>query len=320
MAAIDKNDHLGSDVYGMTNRNQHLNPQFNTWLTHCVNVLHHGLTVKDKKFLKRCYGIIVLSGIPVCYEDFKDMMGSKYKGNFRAIKHKLNPLFEVVQKGKPTYYCLNGLYLDKELTNQYTTIPVSQRLFATLDILLSMTSHERPQMHAILFQCRASGLYSRLIDLGYIPQKNKSVTIKNIPVDKIIRVSVEIYSTGTVLLRLGCTYCPIEYSNNGFIYLISLLGKIEYHLKIAISQKDFQIEPVNNWKLKHIDLNRDSIHYDFPTDEYTVSMVFDHVQVYNKKFPNGKQRIRVEEQLDLNNTIPEELSTTRFQKTTELFD
>lgn len=300
------------------NRNQHLNPDFNTWLTHCVNVIHRRLTLKERNFLKRCYNINVLSGIPLCYDDFKDMWKSNYKGNFRAIKCKLSVLFEVISKGKPTYYKLSGLYLDKELTNEYTSIPVSQRIFANLDILLSMTRHEKHQLHNILFQCKTFGLYSRLIELGHTPNKKKSIMINEIPVDKIITVSITVYSTDNMLIRLACTYSPVDYSTSGFISLISLLGKIEYYLKVIIAQKDCQIEPVINWKLKHIDLNRDSIHYNFPTDEYTVSMVFGHIQVYNKTFPNGEQRIRVEEQLDLNHTISEELSTVRYQKASEL--
>lgn len=303
----------------LNNRNQHLNPEFNAWLTHCVNVLQHSLTVKDKKFLKRCYNIIVLSGIPVCYEDFKEILGTNYKGNFRAIKHKLSVLFDVVQKGKPTYYTLSGLYLDKELTNQYTTISISERIFANFDVLLSMTKHEQPHIHNILFQCKSDGLYSRLIELGCTPHKNKAITINDIPVDKIINVSAEVYSTGTVLIRLGCTYSPVKYSVDGFISLISLLGKIEYCLKVLYAQKDCQIEPVNHWKLKHVDLNQDSIHYDFPTADYTISMVFGHIQVYNKKFQD-KQKIRVEEQLEPNNTISEEMNTGRFQKTSNFFE
>ena len=41
------------------NKNLHLNPDFNTWLTHCVNVLLRKLTHKEKKFLTRCYNINV---------------------------------------------------------------------------------------------------------------------------------------------------------------------------------------------------------------------------------------------------------------------
>ncbi len=300
------------------NRNQHLNPDFNAWLTHCVNVLQRRLTHRERNFLKRCYNINVLSGIPLCYEDFKDVWQSNYTGNFRAIKHKLNALFEEVKNGKPKYYKMICLYLDKELTDEYTSIPVTHRIFANLNILLSMTRHEKPQLHNILFQCKTFGLYSRLIELGYTPNKKKAITINEIPVDKIINVSIVVYSTDNLLIRLACTYSPVDYSTNGFISLISLLGKIEYYLKVVMAQKDCQIEPVNNWKLKHIDLNQDSIHYDFPTNEYTVSMVFGHIQVYNKTFPNGEQRIRVEEQLELNNTFDEELSTIRYQKASDL--
>jgi len=303
----------------LSNRNQHLNPKFSSWLTDCINVLGHGLTLQDKKFLKRCYNINVLSGIPICYDDFKGILGKNYKGNFRARKTKLKSLFELVIKGKPCYYKLTGLYLDKELTNEYTSIPISERIFANLDILLSMTSHEKPQIHNILFGFKTHELYQKLIELGYSTHQNKAITIKDIPVDKIIKVNAEVYPNGLILLRIACTYSPIDYSPNGFISLFHLLGKIEHCLKTGIAFKDFQIEPVNHWKFKHFDLNKDSISYDFPTDEYTVSMIFGHVQVYNKKFPNGKQKIRVEEQLEPNTTSVEELSSSRFQKASELF-
>jgi len=154
---------------------------------------------------------------------------------------------------------------------------------------------------------------------GKTTKKTCHNSIKDIPVDKIIKVSAEVYHTGLVLLRLACTYSPIDYSPNGFILLFHLLGKTEHCLKTSIVFKDFQIEPVNHWKFKHFDLNKDSISYDFPTNEYTVSMIFGHVQVYNKKFPNGKQKIRVEEQLEPDTTSTEEISSSRFQKASELF-
>jgi len=299
------------------NRNQHLNPEFNDWITDCVNVLHRRLTVKEKKFLKRCYNINVLSGIPLCFNDFKEILGIKYKGNFRAIKHKLSSLFEVMHKGKPTYYKLKGLYIDEELTNQYTSIPISERIFANLNILLSLCRHEIPQLHAILFKCNTSELYSQLVKLGCTPNKQKSITMNEIPVHKIIDVSITIYSTGTMLVRLGCTYFPINYNDKGWIDMISLLGKIESHL-ISLTQKEFQIEPVSNWKLKHIDINKDSIAYNFPNDEYTIHMIFGHIQVYNKKFPDGTKKIRVEEQLELDSTISSHMASPKYQKASKL--
>lgn len=298
------------------NRNQHLNPDFNTWLTHCINVMHRRLTHRERTFLKRCYRINVVSGIPICYEDFKEMLGINYKGNFRAMKHKLKALFEVVSTGKPKYYKMNGLYLDKELTDKYTDYPISARIFADLDIILSLAKHEKKQMHGLLFKCKTSGLYSALLEQGHTSDSNNAITI-SLPTDKIVDVSITLYSTDIMLIRLGCTYSPFDYDDNGVISLIFLLGKIEHCLKI-LSQTDFQIEPITNWKWKHFDMNKDSIHYDFPTDDYTISLVFGHIQVYNKKFPDGKERIRVEDQIELDSTIAEELSSVRYQKASEL--
>ncbi len=300
------------------NRNQHLNPEFNAWLTHCVNVLQRRLTLKEKNFLKRCYNINVISGIPLIYDDFKEMWKSNYQGNFRAIKLKLSPLFEVVRKGKPTYYKLNGLYLDKELTDEYTGIPISERIFANLNILLSMCRHEIPQIHNIVFSFTTSGFYDRLLRLDYKTTKNKIILLNDIRIHNKIDIKAEVYSTGKVILHLACTYNPIDYTANGFIQLISLLGQVYHSLKHDIAHLGFDIEPTHNWIFSHVDLNKDSISYDFPTKDYTVRMVFGHVQVYNKTFPDKKQRIRVEEQLELDNTIEEELSSVRYQKASEL--
>lgn len=278
--------------------------------------MHGKITHRDRGFLKRCYRINVVSGIPICYEDFKGVLGDKYQGNFRAIKHKLNALFEQVRSGKPKYYKMLGLYLDKELTDKYTDTPIASRIYADLDIILSLATHEKKQMHGILFKCKTSGLYSALLEQGHTTDSNNAITI-SLPVDKIVDTSITLYSTDNMLIRLGCTYSPFGYDDNGIISLIFLLGKIEYCLKI-LSKTDFQIEPITNWIWKHFDMNKDSIHYDFPTDNYTMHLIFGHIQVYNKKFPDGKERIRVEEQIKLDNTIPKELSTVRYQRASEL--
>ena len=298
------------------NRHQHLNPDLNTWLTQCINVIQRRLTHRDRNFLKRCYNIIVLSGLPICYEDFKETWKYNYQGNFRAIKHKLNPLFEVVSKGKPMYYKMVGLYLDKELTDKYTSIPISARIYANLDIVFSLATHEKLQMHGLLFKCKTFGLYSALLEQGHTPDSNNAITI-SLPVDKIVDTTVTLYSTDNMLIRLGCTYSPFGVDDNGVISLIFLLGKIEHCLKI-LSQTDFQIEPITNWKWKHFDMNKDSIHYDFPSDDCTMHLIVGYIQGYNKKFPDGKERIRVEEQHDLDNTIKEVIHTPMFQKASEL--
>jgi hypothetical protein len=298
------------------NRNLHLNPDLNTWLTHCANVMQRRLTLKEKNFLTRCYRINVVSGIPICYEDFKTVLGDNYRGNFRALKHKLNALFEEVRNGKPKYYKMSGLYLDKELTDRYTGKPISSRIYADLDIILSLTKHEKLQMHGLLFKCKTSGFHQALLEQGHIPGSNNAITL-SLPVDKLVDVSVTLYSTEYMLIRLGCTYNPFNVDDYGIISLISLLGKIEYCLKI-LSKIDFQIEQVSNWRWKHFDLNRDSIHYDFPTDDYTIHHIFGYFQIYNKKFPDGKTRIRAEKQLDIDNTIEEVIHTPIFQKASEL--
>lgn len=304
----------------LENRNQHLNPQINTFLTDCSNTLQRQLTDKEKKFIKRAYHINVLSGLPFSYFDFPNLSKTDNQTYFRQLILKLKPIIEIVQGGKPKYYKLKRLYLDKELTDRYTSISINDRIFSNLNILFGMTSHEIPQLHKIAFSFNTHGLYERLLQLSYKTTKNKIILLPDIRIHNKIKVNAEVYPTESVILHLACTYTPIDYTFTGFIQLIALLGQVYHSLKRDIAHIDFEIEPVEKWKFIHFDLNRDSISYDFPTKDYTVSMVFRHVQVYSKTFPDGKQKIRYEEQIEPNHVISDELSTPRFQKASELFD
>lgn len=302
---------VNSSLITLQNRNLGLNPKINTFLTNCINTYQHVLTHKDKEFLKRGYRINAISGIPFSFMDYQDMLGTNYKGNFRARILKLSPLIEKVLSSIPSYYKIRGLYLDKELTNKYTALPLFERIFGDLEVLFAMTRHETLQMHKIFLKCTSSGLHERLIEQGIKPTSNGSISINGLDVDSTVTASLQIYSTGTILTKLGCTYNPIDYSSLGFLNLSAYMGKIEYHLK-ALAKKDFQIEQIPNWKLKRIDLNRDSLSYSFPTDDFTVHIVHNHAQIYNKKFPNGKQKIRFEDQIEPDNTISQEMNTSRF--------
>ena len=78
------------------------------------------------------------------------------------------------------------------------------------------------------------------------------------------------------------------------------------------------MESVANWHFKYFEFNKDSIQYDFPTNDYTVHMVFDHVQIYNKKMLNKTSVIRTEEQCTPNTTILEELDNVEFVRASKL--
>ena len=297
------------------NHNQSLNPTFNEFLTNCTNVLHRSITNRVRKLLGRAYAINVISGITFTSHDFQDILTDTY---FRVIIHKLRPLIITKKKGIPCHYQIRGLYLDEKLTEEYTALPVNQRLFANLDILLAMVKHQPPAIHDIRIHATASGLYERLIQLGHKPnKKNKIITLSLGELTPLIDTKVNVHSTGTVAVILGCTYHPIPYSTSGFTTLISHLGSVRTFLELTCKNV-FQIEPIPNWRFKYFHFNKDSIEYNFPTNEYTLHVVFDHVQVYNKKMLDGSIVIRVEKQIVPNTTIVEELDKIESRQASEL--
>lgn len=297
------------------NHNRSLNPTFNEFLTNCTNVLHRSITNRERKLLGRAYAINVISGITFTYHDFQDILTDTY---FRVIIHKLRPLIITKKKGIPCHYQIRGLYLDEKLTEEYTALPVNQRLFANLDILLAMVKHQPPAIHDIRIHTTTSGLYKRLIQLGHKPNKqNKIITLSLGELTPLIDTKVNVHSTGTVAVILGCTYHPIPYSTSGFTTLISHLGSVRTFLELTCKNV-FQIEPIPNWRFKYFHFNKDSIEYNFPTNEYTLHVVFDHVQVYNKKMLDGSIVIRVEKQIVPNTTIVEELDKIESRQASEL--
>ena len=296
------------------NHNQSLNPSFNAFVTDCRNELRRRIGGTELEFIRTAYRINVIGGVPFSYLDFLPKIKKNY---FRKIKYDLKPI--IIQKvpGKPKFHQLKGLYLDEKLTEEYTALPVDQRLFANFDILLSMVKHQPPAIHDIRIQATTSGLYEMLIQLGHKPTKNKIITLSLGELTPFIDTKVNVHSNGTVAVILGCTYHPISYSTRGFTTLISHLGSVRTFLELTCKNV-FQIEPIPNWRFKYFHFNKDSIEYDFPTNKYTLHAVFDHVQVYNKKLLDGSTVIRAEKQIVPNTTITEELDKVESRQASEL--
>ena len=152
------------------NPNQSLNPSFNAFVTDCRNELRRRIGCTELEFIRPAYRINVIVGIPFSYLDFLPKIENNY---FRKIKHDLKPIIIQKIQGKPKFHQLKGLYLDEKLTEEYTALPVDQRLFANFDILLAMVKHKPPAIHDIRIHTTTSGLYEMLIKLGHKPKKQK---------------------------------------------------------------------------------------------------------------------------------------------------
>ncbi|MGY5150358.1 MAG: hypothetical protein ACW9W3_09870 [Candidatus Nitrosopumilus sp. bin_68KS] len=276
------------------NPNEHLNPDFNTALTQWTNTLGHVLTQKETKVVKLGYKINVLSGRVFDYTDFKDIVNHNY---FRVIVCKLKPIFILENKSDKAYYRLQGLYTDKKLTQWYTDTSENNRIFGTLDQLLSLIKHRPAMIHDIHIDTKTSNLYNSLLQSGHKPNPdNKKIIIplKNNPlVDSHVRLTLIVTSKDTLTFTIGCTFNPIPYDASGFAKLFDILGQMKTILKINAGN-NFQICPVYDYHMRYFHFNKDSLEYNFPPG-FTLNLVYNHVQIYQKKLDTGKSVIRYEE-------------------------
>ncbi len=300
----------------LDNPNEKLNPTFNIALTQWTNTLGHVLTPTEHKIVKLGYKINVLSGRVFDFTDFKNIVKHSY---FNLIVSKLKPIFIQVYKSDKAYFHLKGLHIDKKLTQWYTDTSENNRIFGTLDQILSLVKHRPEQMHDIHVDTKTSNLYQSLLNCGHKPQtQNHSIIIplKEHPlIDSYVEPTLIITSQDTLTFTLGCTYNPIQYDNSGFAKLFDILGQMKTILRINAGN-EWQICPISEYNLRYFHFNRDSLEYHFPSG-FTLNLVQNHTQIYHKTLENGNSVIRLEEKKGPTNLI-DESKKVEFMRSSEL--
>gem|GEM_PF-1902438 len=294
------------------NPNLHFNRKLTDHLTNCANSLGRKLTKSEKEFLSRNYRINSISGRPFTYYDHKPYMS---QAQYRQHIHNLRPIIEIVNNTNPKQYKNKGLYLDEKLTEKYTDLSFDQLAYHSLDVILSLVKHEQVYMHDIRISCKTSDIYENLIKRGQTPNpQNKMITIP-ISCNSSFNTKVNV-TKNSIIVIIGCTHNPIEYSRAGILVLTEYLGEVIYHLK-GLSNTEFLYEPVFNWQFEYFHLNRDSIEYDFPKG-YVLNLIFGHAYLYKHDLPNGNAKLRLENKESPKTTILAETQRPRFQRASEL--
>lgn len=294
------------------NPNLHLNPKLTDHLTDCANRLGRKLTKQETKYHNRAYRINVVSGRPFWFPDFKPFMSAS---QFRQHIHNLRPIIEVVANSNPKQYKLRGLYTDEKLTEKYTDLSQEQILFQSLDVLLSQVKHERAYIHDIRMSCKTSDLYENLIKNGAIPNYQNHIITIPISCNSSFNTKVNV-TKDSIIVIIGCTHNPVEYSGAGILSLIGYLGEVVRELK-GLAKVEFLYEPYYNWRFEYFHLNRDTVEQEFPRG-FTLNTIFNHTCTYKHDFPSGKSNLRIEEKETPHTTILEEMQTPRFQKASEM--
>jgi hypothetical protein len=297
----------------LENQNTELNPTLTVFLTDAANTLRRNLTKKQKEFLTRAYRICAICGRPFWYPDFKHLFSN---GAFRQHITNLRPIIENHTNTNPAQYHLRGIYLNKTLTESYTDLKPNELIYQNLNVVLSAVTHEKPLIHDIRLETKTSDLYENLILKGHKPNEQNGIITLTLNGNSYFTTKVNV-TKDSIFVIIGCTHDPIEYSHAGIITLVGHCGEVVRFLK-ELAGFEFAYEPYFNWRFKYFHLNKDSIEYDFPTNDYTINVIFGHTQIYKHEKPNGNCVIRSEEKLTPKTTILEEIQTPRFQKASEL--
>jgi len=299
----------------LDNPNLKLNPDFNIALTQWTNTLGRVLTQKECDVVKLGYRINVLSGRAFDYTDFKKIVKHNY---FRVIINKLGPIIIREIKSDKAYYRLKGLYTDKKLTQWYTDTTENNRIFGTLDQLLSLVKHRPAQIHDIHIDTKTSNLYQSLLQMGHKPDDSNHkiiIHLKDNPlIDSYIKPTLTITSKDTLTFAIGCTFNPISWDTPGFAKLFHILGQLCIILKIKAGN-DWKITPVSEYNLRYFHFNRDSLEYHFPPG-FTLNLAYEHARIYHKRL-NGKSIIRSEIEKGPTNLL-DESDKVEFKKASEL--
>ncbi|MBT3762197.1 MAG: hypothetical protein HOF89_06430 [Candidatus Nitrosopelagicus sp.] len=228
-----------------------VNPPLNEWLTEITNSYAHirkPISKRELNFLKDAYYIIITQGRGFCHLDLSGISPGMFRQHIMNLKH----LIFIKQKGRPTYYGLNGLFIEN-LTDYHTYSEVSQ----DFDTLVSKCKKQQAKFHDFRIQTRTDDkLFQKLKELGK-PIHKGMISIKiepNIEPNRTCRVNV--YSTGRILFIVGCTDVPFAFTPSGLDDMIEFLTESKLWL-MGYSNCDFLIPRISSWQVVYYHLNHD---------------------------------------------------------------
>ena len=297
-----------------------INPSFNDLLTKYLNDnLEWKPTKTELSFLKDCYKINTIGKEFVSRLNFPTWKKDKFKN----LAFRLSFCLIKVINSRPPQYLLDGISLGNNTIKDTELGKVKQ----DFEKELLRLETQPPFIHDIKLEVKTSGLYERLISKGVTPNaKNKGITMKELPLNSKVTAGFTVYPSGKLLVHLGCTYHPIQYSNRGWLEVNSICSKVEILLE-GITNDVFYCLPTPDWLVTHFHFNKDGVIIDSPIHHYSIARLSEHSQIYLKKLDNGKSVLRYEEKVTPKMTI-EELSeepndeefSVSFERAGEIYD
>ncbi len=276
-----------------------INPSFNDLLTkYCNDRLDWKPSKTEKEFLKAVYKINTIGKEYASREDFRTFSKEKFSNLACRLKFCL---IKVINS-RPPQYLLDGI----SIGNVKIKDTELGKIKSDFDRELLRLKTQPPFIHDIKLMAKTSELYEYLIKNGATPNKsNKGITVNELPLNSKISTSCTVYPNGTLLVHLGCTYYPIQYSIQGWLEVNSICSKIEI-LLVTLINHQFICQPTSDWIVTYYHFNKDGVIINSPIHHYSIARLSEHSQIYIKKMKNGDKVLRYEEKITPNRTIKEE--------------
>ena len=261
--------------------------QCNTPVTVVCNEYHPRLSKKMQKFYDRCKDICEDEQREFTYRDFLDMK----RGTFRQYILRLKPYIEVVYHSSLTFYKIKGIKLpgDSHLVTFRDTGDVSK-----LIQILESLADQPVKIHDVKIMIDAS-IHSALSVAGRaVNPYNHGIQINQITIsDNNIVLKASVYPH-TIQLDVACTYKPIIYDVDSFLYFIEILKEASMFLT---AESHILLPPVKDWIITHYHLNKDgSFELNGESFHFKISDITSGIiRFYSKKMKDGRVIPRIEQ-------------------------
>lgn len=254
------------------------------------NTSERYIYAKEQYVLNKATKIQIQEARAWSYLDFPEIRYTYFKNIVWSLRKQRK--IETHIRSRPSFYRIKGVYLPGRhdlVTNDRRGV----RVESLVDRLGSLT-YGPLMIHDIRMLTHAYGIHAALVDRGYLCDgASKDIFVKEIRLSKNRTAKVTVHNNDKFTVTITCSLEPLICGESDTFYLFASLGEIKNEIEHIAG---VELPPVDLWQLIQCHLNRDAnTEFSDKAFNYTIENLASSVlRVYNKRFPEGKRRVRVE--------------------------
>lgn len=259
----------------------------NTSVTVDCNKHYPHLPKKMQEFYDRCKYICEKEHREFTYRDFLDMK----HGTFRQYILRLKPYVELVTRDHIAFYKIKGVKLP--LDSHYVTFRDTGDV-SNLIRMLESTQEQPAKIHDVKMKIDLDKQSAAATAGQTVNPFNHGIQIKQIPSrDDNIVIKASVYPY-IIQLDVACTYKPMIYDVESFLYFTEILKEASIFLT---AMTHVTLPPVKDWIITHYHLNKDGgFEISGKSFHFTISDVASGlIRFYSKKMKDGRVIPRIEQ-------------------------